>query len=516
MMLDILTHPLITVQTKEIRTRMNLPQVLEACVQDNVEDFPNLAAYQHHPWHAFLVQTAAQAMVNAGLTRPPASEEEWRTILRQLTQERFPSHEPWELLNQDMTKPAFMQPPVSRPELAAPFRKKLIATPDGIDLTVASRNHDVKLDILQEPEPDHWIFALISCQTSNGFSGPNLRRISRMNGSYANRHAFSITPSTRWGPHFQRDVTILATAHQGQQVEDLLLWTRDWDGRKEDQIPIDSLQPLPLYVEICRRIRLSNDRNGRIHAMRATSASERIDDQGRKGKVEDPWSLTQEDKATTISGAGFDCQHICNYLDPAKNILPLLARHHPETDGDQPMHLVARTLIRDQGKTRGYHEATIPISNQTAAMLDLGTKQEELARVAQERIQTVSSLQFTLARAAFAYVHAKPPPTKRADFPKSILKSAEQLEFAATQDFWTELQKELECPEPPAERERWLQENIVPKAIQALKNVQERSTTNRHTKYRAIHLSNAIFFSHIRKLLREDEPTNQQQEEEAK
>jgi CRISPR system Cascade subunit CasA len=41
----------------------NLPQLLVALGADQVRDFPALRPHQRHPWHAFLVQLAAIAIL---------------------------------------------------------------------------------------------------------------------------------------------------------------------------------------------------------------------------------------------------------------------------------------------------------------------------------------------------------------------------------------------------------------------------------------------------------------------
>ena len=50
-----------------------------------------------------------------------------------------------------------------------------------------------------------------------------------------------------------------------------LVWLQPWDG--SEQIPFSDLDPL--YIEVCRRVRLQNAK-GRLHAVAATSKKPRI------------------------------------------------------------------------------------------------------------------------------------------------------------------------------------------------------------------------------------------------
>ena len=94
---------------------------------DRVEAFPSLRPHQRHACHAFLVQFGAIVMERAGLAEPPSRGEEWESIIRALTP-GCPDDEPWRPVVDDITKPAFMQPPARSKEREADF--KSVATPD--------------------------------------------------------------------------------------------------------------------------------------------------------------------------------------------------------------------------------------------------------------------------------------------------------------------------------------------------------------------------------------------------
>ena len=332
-MYNLLTDPVITVQMEEGNLKASLPEVLALCVQDAVDDFPHLRRFQEHPWHAFMVQAGAMAMIHGGTPEPPTEAEAWRRMLQDLTDEEFPEGEPWQLVVDDLTKPGFLQPPKG-PDTPAKQYQYWSDTPDTIDLTVGSKHHEVKEGAVSSAEPEHWIFALVSRQTSGGFDGNRLYGVSRMNSGTGSRHCFSITGSTRFGAHARRDMTILAREHMGQKVNHLLLWTRPWDGKADEAIDMNELEPKAIYIEVSRRARLEVTNEGKIFIRRATSEAPRINHKPHRGMSDDPWTLTQADKAVTISEFGFNARQITRYLDPKANTPPLMCQHDPEVDGE--------------------------------------------------------------------------------------------------------------------------------------------------------------------------------------
>ena len=259
-----------------------------------------------------------------------------------------------------------------------PTTKNVMITPDEMDLPVGSKHHDVRDRNMRGATPEQWLFALVAQQTGGGYDGNRLYGISRMNGGLGNRHGFSLSPSTRWGPHVKRDLHALANENHGQIVKHLLLWTRPWDGAKQESIPLQELGPLALYVEVARRIRLEVDEDGRLRGRYATSQSPRIHAKEAKGLTQDPWAITETEKSVTISSVGFDYRQITKYLDPEKYTLPPLAKPVAGVDDSTAMYLIARAIVRGQGKTEGYHEQTIPLGRKASRMLRTPSEQAEL------------------------------------------------------------------------------------------------------------------------------------------
>ena len=206
-MFNLLSEPLIRVDAGSAYPEIaSLTHVYSALMRDDVESFPALRPHQRHSWHAFLVQLGAMAIHRAGLVEPPEDSANWLRLIRGLTPD-WPADEPWRLVGDDITVPAFMQPPASSADNISDY-KNMLETPDELDMLVTSKNHDVKSSVAESGTANDWIFALVSLQTSEGFSGAGNYGISRMNGGLGCRPAISITPSTRPGAHLRRDIEV--------------------------------------------------------------------------------------------------------------------------------------------------------------------------------------------------------------------------------------------------------------------------------------------------------------------
>jgi CRISPR system Cascade subunit CasA len=494
--LNLLDDPLITVRTPEGMTTMSLPQLYAALAKNTVEDLVYLRPHQRHPLHSTICQIGAVAMVKAGLTEAPDDAEQWREILSALTAREHPGHEPWRLAVPDITKPAFMQPPAETADKTAEYRKRL-DTPDAIDLTVGSKRHDVKDGVIRHAKPEHWLYALIACQTASGFEGNGLYGVSRMNGGLSNRHGFSLTPDTRWGTHIARDMDLLAKQHQGKNVAEHLLWTRKWSGTPAEAIPLDKLQPMALYVEACKRIRLIATADGVSHAVRASSKAARVHAKESKGRTEDPWMLNEQEQAVTVSRNGFGYREVSHYLDPERYQLPELAK--PKTSDGDAVHLVARTLVRGQGKTEGYHESEIPLRNRMTGMLRTPAGQDELAAEAKQRVDCVSEVSGILRHAVKTYLQngVSTGQTKK-EHRKVIDDCGRHLQLAVEADFWERLQDGIESSDQKLAQAEWVHRWLAPQASKILESVHKTSLCRAQDRFRAIAESSDLFGRRIR------------------
>ena len=312
--------------------------------------FPALRPHQREPWHAFTVQVAALALIGAGTDVLPETEEAWHGLLHALT----PDHPTaWDLVVDDWTKPALLQPPVVTAANKADYKNRL-PTPDALDMLVTSKNHDVKQERIDQASEEDWLFALVTLQTSEGYGGAGNHGISRMNGGLSSRMTLGVRPAGASAAAFRRDVRRLvgdAGTNPERRTGLALLWLEPWDGtRALDFTTLDTL-----YVEICRRVRLTGSAGG-IAAVAATSKCARVAAKELLGRTGDPWAPVKADGSSSVtpSAAGFGYRALARLLDRNEVTPPLLAGLHPDDDRDN-LSIVVAALVRGQGKTEGLH-----------------------------------------------------------------------------------------------------------------------------------------------------------------
>ena len=270
---------------------VSVPSLFALLSEDLVLDLSFLRPHQRAPWHSFCVQLAALALHRAGHDAVVADAETWRELLRRLTAD-WPADEPWRLVVEDVTKPAFMQPPV--PAGSGDPHRTPVGTADDLDVLVTAKNHGVKQGIGTDASPAAWVAALVLLQTTGGFLGAGNYGIARMNGGFATRPWIGLVPPGGLGAHWRRDVTVLLRRRAWffERVEAFadakgaaLLWCLPWDG--ERSLGLDQLDPW--FIEVCRRVRLYRDEAGTIMARSIGSSAARIAAKSYKGNVGDPW-----------------------------------------------------------------------------------------------------------------------------------------------------------------------------------------------------------------------------------
>ncbi len=495
-MFNILEEPLIRMRTREGSRIASLPEVYAGLTRYEIDAFPALRPHQRHAWHAFLVQLGVMAMREGGASEPPHTATEWDGLIRGLTPD-YPDDEPWRLVVEDVTKPAFMQPPASSKEKEADY-KNTVDTPDQLDMLVTSKNHDLKSAVSLQAEVDDWIFALITLQTMEGFSGAGNYGISRMNGGLGNRPALSLAPVGGVGAHVRRDIRALLAGYQSilneySMTEDgiRLLWLQSWDGAKSEKILPNRLNPL--YLEICRRIRLRSESRRNLYAIRATSKSERIEAKSMKGLMGDPWTMVsrKDVKSLTLANGGFNYKRIAAYLTSADWEYPSLLRTAPfEESSEAEMLLVARGMVRGQGKTEGYHERVIPIRHRARTAM-LGRRRDpELGEIANDRINQIGIVRRILSHAIQRFL------TRGENKPASPEQRAlagpwlDRLDDIIDARFFEDLQIEFEASESDQDniRRQWLMNGgdvVIDHARSLLSEAVETLPCPRIHRYRA-------------------------------
>src|SRR5690606_23481359 len=118
----------------------------------------------------------------------------------------------------------------------------------------------LKAERMLAASDEHWLFALVTLQTYEGYLGAGNFGISRMNGGLGSRMSLGIRPPGGAATAFRRDVLRLVASRDSGLTGKALLWLDPWDGTL--QLAFERLDPL--YVDICRRIRLGRSREGLV------------------------------------------------------------------------------------------------------------------------------------------------------------------------------------------------------------------------------------------------------------
>ncbi|MGC3988062.1 MAG: type I-E CRISPR-associated protein Cse1/CasA [Pseudorhodoferax sp.] len=273
--------------------------------------------------------------------------------------------------------------------------KNVLHAADELDMLVTSKNHDLKAARAYRAEPDDWLFALLSLQTQEGIMGRDNYGISRMNSGYGSRPGVGIAPTGAWGARWCADVqTLLAQRdviadQQGFAADTghALLWLLPWAG--SDSLAMASLDPL--YIEICRRVRLTIN-GDRLGARVTGSKAARVAGKERNGITGDAWTPVDaaDGKALTVSGAGFEYKLMAELLTGGRFTQGAAWR----LDGwprDASLQLIAQAAVRGQGKTEGYHERRVPISPKLRSRL-AGPQRVAVAEMARQRIAAIAAL----------------------------------------------------------------------------------------------------------------------------
>lgn len=396
---DLLTEPSFRVRRAGLSDRLTLPGVLAALGDTPPISFTELQPHQTHPWYAFLVQLAAIALHRAGEEEAVRSEDEWRTILLALTEG---AHEPWCLVVPDLSKPAFMQPPI--PEGTVEGLKREIATPDDLDVLVTAKNHDVKMARVRKPSIAHWVHALIDLQTFQGFYGRDNWGIVRMNSGLGNRPCLALTPTSGgMGARFRRDTRVLMRVRDelvdrynfNPDAGKALIWLEPWSGGSS--LPLKDLDPF--FIEICRRVRMVNH-FPQTKALIGSTKVPRISASELTGDTGDAWTPVKiaDGRCLTLGPGGFHYSRLQELL-LSDDWRPGAAQL-PQQQDDDEMVLAAWALVRGQGKTEGLHERRLRIPKRVRMRLGRAVEREELSQRAKRWVERAGEARLSVLKPA--------------------------------------------------------------------------------------------------------------------
>ena len=367
--MNLLIDPVFRIRTNTGKTVLNLPELMAALGEDRVESLTGVQRHQTDIFHIFLCYLAGAVLARSQKDDPVQSADFWREGLRNLTGRNDDC--PWSLVVEDITKPAFMQPPVVPRESFVKGYKPKASTPDALDVLQNAKNHEIKTSRAGMADPEDWVLALISLQTASGFLGQGNFGIARMNGGFGSRVCVWWQSNRRMGKRFRRDTGLLLNQRsillqhpfKYSNGGKTLLWLDSWNGK--ETYSISALDPF--FIEVARRIRIVDD-DGSILAMGASTNCARIAAKDLHGNVGDPWTPINEEKnsALTPSKAGLTPKLLRDLIfrekiRPAPMQLP----------GDEKGAgwFCVSVLVRGQGTTDGFHEAAVRIPERARSVI---------------------------------------------------------------------------------------------------------------------------------------------------
>lgn len=383
---DLLVEPILSWRdAQRQRGKTSLPRILALLASGELVDFPRLRTHQLDPWCMFLTQLAAIALHRAGQSEPRLSEDQWRELLLALT---AGAHEAWSLVVQDLGTAAFLQPPVPEGQIDD---WSVCESPDDIDVLATAKSHDVKTGMVHADDPESWIYALTTLQTTQGYPGRGYNRVARMNGGYGNRPHVGLAADLSFSSRFRRDVRVLLDSWpnligRGYRERGVaLVWTEPWDGRHS--LAMHDLAPH--FIEVCWRVRCRLE-DVNIVSLYTTTQARRCLPEIDTGDLGDPWIPIERagQKALTIGPRGFDYRLLTRLLFES-DFEPAAAQQARPDDGD-PVLFLASALARGQGKTEGLHERTLVLSGTARRKLGEPDGRALLGRRAAARVASTA------------------------------------------------------------------------------------------------------------------------------
>lgn len=354
---------------------LTLPGVFAAMAQGEITDFTGLRAHQRPAWHMFLVQLGVLAASGVGHSDIPSDEGIWREALRAVSS-GFGDDAPWCLVSSE-TAPAFLQPPTPKDG-----KWTDVDTPDALDMLITSRGHDLKAAVARNARPQDWIYALVSVQTMEGYSGPTWNGIARMNGGSSSRAMVTLAPALPDGRAvhpslwWRRDACrLLRNRSAGNGLG--LVWLMPWAGDAQLSAGKDLD---PLFIEVCRRIRLY-ERDGKLMARKAGSKAARI--ASVNGLTDDPWAPVSIEKprSYTLGDSGAFTYRTLRDLTMSGKWTPAPLAKADEDEAGQSMLLVAEAFARGNSKTRGFRSRVVPMSKTVARRMLTTTATDQSAHL---------------------------------------------------------------------------------------------------------------------------------------
>lgn len=487
---NLLDEPLLGIEDADgRREKVTLPGLLARLSHGTSTALTAVQAHQQHPVHAFLAQLAALALARADETQIAHGEAAWRALLLKAARADGAGAEAFALVVGDLSKPAFLQPPV--PEGTLKGLKNEHGRPSSeLDVLITSKNHDVKMDRMEHPSVEHWIFSLLTLQTTQGFLGAGNYGIARMNGGFASRPCVAFAPAEGAAPRFLHDVRALLDARQklaetfGGKAQLGLVWCAPWSGATS----LGFNQIDPFFIEICRRVRLSIAADGSIVAYRGSSKVARIDAKESSGNTGDAWTpvARKDGKALTMPEAGFTYDRVQDLLFGEWEHG---AAGKPDAKGGDRLW-VGQVLVRGQGKTGGYHERWVPVPGKVRLSFAQPKVRQRLGERAKAWVQLAADMRLKILKPALLTLLQGAPEKLKFDDDRanSYLR---RLDAAIDEEFFSLLFEHAE--DEPQEADTVFQKKLVQLAEAELRRAMESLPVPSARRWRAEAKAERVF-----------------------
>lgn len=504
--MNLLVDPVFRVRTSEGIGRHDLPGLMALLGEDKVESLPGLQRHQEDAFHVFLCYLAGAVLARTGASDPRQDADYWREGIRDLTrQEGCADDSAWTLVVEDPTKPAFMQPPAPDKATFEQDYKPKAASPDALDVMQTAKNHDVKSTRAISTDQESWLYALVSLQTTIGFLGAGNQGISRMNGGFGSRPFVAWRGGLRSGLRFIQDVgaliaqrpALLEPPYPYRPGGKTLLWISSWDGTTS--LSMNSLDPF--YIEIARRIRITQYQGG-LTALGASCAKTRVAAKAFSGNLGDPWIPIniKTNGALTVPESGLTPGLLRDLIFGDGNLRPAAMQVPATTTGSGWLN--ASVLVRGQGTTDGFHEATIRIPERARpALFGGGIQRDQLAKLSKRGLDTAATIQFKALRPALFSLMEGGPKTivlDKTEVAKWVDSAAHPFGLNWNPLYFDWLWSTLDTPDEDAALRPWF-EQLRKLAQDTLNRAMERTPLRGGRSYRAKTKSQDMFIGSLYK-----------------
>jgi CRISPR system Cascade subunit CasA len=343
------------------------------------------------------------------------------------------------------------------------------------------------------------VLALLSLQTQQGFSGRDNYGVVRMNGGFGNRPGIGVARSLDWASHVLRDVHVAVAQRPGLLSESMpyredglaLVWLEPWDGT--ESLAMTDLDPF--FIEVCRRVRFEWSKSAL--AVRSTSTkAPRIAGKELQGNTGDLWTPVDRARgaALTLPGTGFHYARMAQLLFEDDWIRPA-ALEVVAADGAEPL-VIARALVRGQGKTEGMHERVVAVPAKARGLFSSAAGRLTLGTLAKHRVEQARALRLKVLKPAIcAFIQGGADDLRLDDDRGNWL--LDQVDASVDADFFPRLFSDVELDAEEAETR--FQRRLVELGRHTLERALASLPTSASRKERATAAAEQRFFGGARK-----------------